>query len=53
LRKITSVTINLEISVESLGFTVGGADHQGMPEEITFIYEGIGTDALSLAEVFE
>ena len=41
-------------AVDHIGaFTVGGADHQGMPEEITFIYEGIGTDALSLAEVFK
>ena len=34
-------------------FPIGGADHKGMPEDVAFIDERVGADALSLAEILE
>src|SRR5271167_1004432 len=34
-------------------FTVGCAEHQGMPKQVSFIDECVGADTLALAKIFE
>ena len=41
-------------AVNDIGaLALGGAEHEGMPQQLPFIDEAVGADPLALAEIFE